>query len=101
MATATLAEAPVSFGSAHQIDYKWVPIGETFRPEGLQRPMDESHVERIVANFNDAAFGTPIISYRDPGNRGPRGQAYAIVAGQHRIESEPCGALSCCAFTTA
>lgn len=68
-----------------QIDYKWVSIGETFRPEGLQRPMDEAHVNRIVEKWNDAAFGTPVLSYREHGNRGPRGEAFAIVSGQHRM----------------
>lgn len=70
-----------------QIDYRWVAIGETFRPEGLQRPMDEAHVKHIVEKWNDAAFGTPMLSYREHGNRGPRGEAYAIVSGQHRIEA--------------
>lgn len=69
------------------ISYKWVPIGEMFRPAELQRPMDEAHVERIVNNWNDAAFGAPILSFREHGNRGPRGEAFAIVSGQHRIEA--------------
>lgn len=69
------------------ISYRWVPIGEMFRPAELQRPMDEAHVERIVNNWNDAAFGAPILSFRGHGNRGPRGEAFAIVSGQHRIEA--------------
>lgn len=80
-------ERVIDLPEAAQIDYKWVAIGETFRPEGLQRPMDESHVERIVAKWNDAAFGTPMLSYREHGNRGPRGEAFAIVSGQHRMEA--------------
>ncbi len=78
---------PGPAGQTAAIDYKWVAIGETFRPEGLQRSMNEEHVNRIVATWNDAAFGAPILSYREHGNRGPRGEAYAIVAGQHRIEA--------------
>lgn len=72
-------------GSTAGIDYKWVSIGDTFRPSELQRPMDDAHVDRIVANWNDAAFGTPMLSYREHGNRGPRGEAFAIVSGQHRL----------------
>lgn len=80
-------ERVIDLPETAQIDYKWVAIGEAFRPEGLQRPMDEAHVERIVAKWNDAAFGTPMLSYREHGNRGPRGEAFAIVSGQHRMEA--------------
>lgn len=81
MNTATVEPTDV-----RQREYRWVSIGDMFRPEQLQRPMDEARITKMLAAYNDDAFGTPILSYREHGNRGPRGETYAIVSGQHRIE---------------
>lgn len=78
-------ERTIDLPQAQQIDYKWVPIGECFRPFGAQRPFNPKHAADIAAKFNETAFGTPILSYREHGNRDARGRAYAIIAGQHRI----------------
>lgn len=70
-----------------QKDYKWIAIGDMFLPKCQEgRALDERRVVKILASYNDAAFGVPILSYREHGDRGPRGEAYAIVSGQHRIE---------------
>lgn len=71
----------------HQIAYQWVNLGEMFRPPELQREIRDSHVKYIIDHFSDVAFGTPTVSYREPGNRGPRGEAYAEAVGQHRLQA--------------
>lgn len=83
-----LQTVPAAASESAQIEYKWVAIGDMFLPPCQEnRALDEAHVEDIVANWNDAAFGTPMMSYREHGNRGPRGEAFGIVSGQHRIEA--------------
>lgn len=80
-------ERVIDLPEIRQKQYKWIAIGETFLPPCQEnRPLDMAKVARIVARFNDHAFGTPILSYREHGNRGPRGEAYALVSGQHRFE---------------
>ncbi len=80
-------ERVIDLPEIRQKQYKWVSIGEVFLPPCQEdRLLDEVKVARIIAAFNDNAFGTPILSYREHGNRGPRGEAYALVSGQHRFE---------------
>lgn len=58
---------------------KWIPISEMRVNEHAQRELNNSRVDRILANLELEQIGNPTVNFR--------GGAYYIIDGQHRIQA--------------
>lgn len=58
---------------------EWVNVVKMKVSQMAQRELNPHWVNQIVANFNEAALGTPTLNFRDG--------AWWIIDGQHRIEA--------------
>lgn len=58
---------------------KWVPIPQMKVSDRAQRDLQQSRVDKLVANFNLEQLGTPTVNYRDG--------SWYLIDGAHRIKT--------------
>jgi hypothetical protein len=77
--------------SPFDLDYEMttVPLGTLFVDPDLQRPEQEPWSRKIAMNFSPQRFSQhpPKISERSQKERGPHGERYHIMDGQHEVEA--------------
>jgi hypothetical protein len=80
---------PVTDEFAPEYEFMRVPLGELFVDPDLQRPEQLPWVKKIAKEFIPARFAEqpPKISERDAQYRGPGGEKYAVMDGQHEVQA--------------
>lgn len=82
-------QLPLSGDFQPEYESALVPLGELFVDPAIQRPMQEPWSKKISRNFSPSRFADhpPKVSLRSPERRGPNGEMYHVMDGQHEIDA--------------